>query len=88
MPVTGCHTPAHIPAVPLSVHLPAADSEQCDADPTNDSGAKGLLWLLQDMRCVYPEGRKLDVVELTEHDLSRLDKEEFLNDTVIDFYAK
>lgn len=47
------------------------------------------LWhLVQDMRCVYPLGRKLDVVELTEHDLSRLDKDEFLNDTVIDFYAK
>ena len=43
---------------------------------------------LQDMRCVYPLGRKLDVVELTEHDLSRLDNDEFLNDTVIDFYAK
>ena len=43
---------------------------------------------VQDMRCVYPLGRKLDVVELTEHDLSRLDDNEFLNDSVIDFYAK
>ena len=44
--------------------------------------------MMQDMRCVYPPGRKLDVVELTEHDLSRLDDNEFLNDSVIDFYAK
>ena len=43
---------------------------------------------MQDLRCVYPLGRKLDVVELTEHDLSRLDDAEFLNDTVIDFFAK
>lgn len=44
--------------------------------------------MVQGMRCVYPLGRKMDVVELTEHDLSRLDDNEFLNDTVIDFYAK
>lgn len=47
-----------------------------------------LVSLVQGMRCVYPLGRKMDVVELTEHDLSRLDDNEFLNDTVIDFYAK
>ena len=44
--------------------------------------------MMQDMRCVYPPDRKLDVVEMTEYDLARLDDEEFLNDTVIDFYAK
>lgn len=46
------------------------------------------MLVVQEMRCVYPSGRKLDVVELTEHDVSRLDDNEFLNDTVIDFYAK
>ena len=47
-----------------------------------------LYLVVQDMRCVYPVGRKLDVVEMTEHDLARLDDGEFLNDTVIDFFAK
>ena len=47
-----------------------------------------FMSVVQGMRCVYPLGRKMDVVELTEHDLSRLDDNEFLNDTVIDFYAK
>ena len=40
------------------------------------------------MRCVYPLGRKLDVVEVTEHDLARLDAGQSLNDTIIDFFAK
>lgn len=43
---------------------------------------------LQDFRCVFPPCKKFDVVEVTEHDLARLDDGEFLNDTVIDFFIK
>lgn len=43
---------------------------------------------MQDLYCTYPPDQKFDVVEVTEHDLARLDDAEFLNDTVIDFFIK
>ncbi|KAL3148578.1 hypothetical protein ABBQ38_014010 [Trebouxia sp. C0009 RCD-2024] len=55
---------------------------------TRSTRTQSTAQVFKGMRCVYPLGRKMDVVELTEHDLSRLDDNEFLNDTVIDFYAK
>lgn len=48
----------------------------------------GICLCLQGLYCVYPPNQKFDVVEVTEHDLARLDDEEFLNDTVIDFFIK
>ena len=37
---------------------------------------------------MFPPRKKFDVVEVSEHDLARLDDGEFLNDTVIDFFIK
>ena len=37
---------------------------------------------------LYPEHDPVEAVEVTGADLARLDPEEFLNDTVIDFYIK
>ena len=44
--------------------------------------------MLQDVRCVFPPHRKADAIEMTEHDLAKLDDREMLNDTVIDFMIK
>ncbi|KAL0035371.1 hypothetical protein WJX77_003485 [Trebouxia sp. C0004] len=73
--------------------VPARESPQNGAGPelrrserTNLNQSTTVKF--KDMRCVYPPDRKLDVVEMTEYDLARLDDGEFLNDTVIDFYAK
>ena len=41
----------------------------------------------QGCRMVYPLGDK-EAVEVTAADLARLDPDEFLNDTVIDYYTK
>ncbi|KAL0038051.1 hypothetical protein WJX79_000333 [Trebouxia sp. C0005] len=72
---------------------PARDSDQNGAGPELRRSERTNLHQsttvkFKDMRCVYPPDRKLDVVEMTEYDLARLDDGEFLNDTVIDFYAK
>ncbi|KAL3160557.1 hypothetical protein ABBQ32_010855 [Trebouxia sp. C0010 RCD-2024] len=40
------------------------------------------------MKCTYPVDRKQDAVELTEHDLVRLNDREMVNDSVVDFYVK
>jgi sentrin-specific protease 7 len=40
------------------------------------------------MRCVFPPGGGRFSVEVVAEDLNRLDAEEFLNDTVIDYYMK
>ncbi len=37
---------------------------------------------------MYPRDAGLDAVEVNAHDLSRLDRDEFLNDTIIDFCIK
>ena len=42
---------------------------------------------MQGLSCKFPD-RKFGVVELSEHDLARLNDEEFANDSVIDFYIK
>lgn len=51
-----------------------------------------LLLLLQGLKCLYPPPDRQDhgegAVEVTALDLSRLDSDEFLNDTVIDFYLR
>jgi sentrin-specific protease 7 len=44
--------------------------------------------LSQGLRCVYPPGGGRASVEVWSDDLNRLEAEEFLNDTVIDFYIK
>lgn len=46
------------------------------------------LPVLQGMKCTYPVDRKQDAVELTEHDLVRLNDREMVNDSVVDFYVK
>lgn len=42
----------------------------------------------QGMRCVYPPGGGRAAVEVWADDLNRLEPQEFLNDTVIDFYMR
>lgn len=37
---------------------------------------------------LYPKDDMVEAVEVTAGDLARLDPEEFLNDTVIDFFIK
>lgn len=37
---------------------------------------------------LYPQDDMVEAVEVTAADLARLDPEEFLNDTVIDFFIK
>ena len=44
--------------------------------------------LPQGLKCLYPPGGGPGAVEVTHLDLPRLDAEEFLNDTVIDFYVR
>lgn len=43
---------------------------------------------MQGLKCLYPPGGGPGAVEVTHLDLPRLDAEEFLNDTVIDFYVR
>jgi sentrin-specific protease 7 len=40
------------------------------------------------MRCVFPPHGGRSAVEVVADDLNRLEVEEFLNDTIIDFYIK
>lgn len=47
-----------------------------------------LILLLQGLRCVYPANARTQCVEVLADDLNRLGEEEFLNDTIIDFYLK
>ena len=47
-----------------------------------------LLPSVQGLRFVYPQDRVGRTVEVTAEDLNRLEPEEFLNDTVIDFYLR
>lgn len=42
---------------------------------------------LQGLHALFPKDGK-NAVELTPSDLERLDPDEFLNDTIIDFYMK
>ena len=42
----------------------------------------------QGLKCLYPPGGGPGAVEVTHLDLPRLDADEFLNDTVIDFYVR
>lgn len=42
----------------------------------------------QGLKCCMPYPSKRESVELVAEDLARLDPEEFLNDTCIDFYIK
>lgn len=42
----------------------------------------------QGLKCLYPPGGGPGAVEVTHLDLPRLDADEFLNDTVIDFYLR
>lgn len=42
----------------------------------------------QGLKCLYPPGGGAGAVEVTHLDLPRLDADEFLNDTVIDFYIR
>lgn len=42
----------------------------------------------QGMACKYPPGGGRGAVSITAEDLDRLEVEEFLNDTIIDFYIK
>ena len=44
--------------------------------------------LLQGLRAVYPAPGQQGAVELLPADLARLDPEEFLNDTIIDFWMR
>ena len=44
--------------------------------------------LAQGLKCLYPPGGGPGAVEVTHLDLPRLDADEFLNDTVIDFYVR
>jgi len=44
--------------------------------------------LPQGLKCLYPPGGGPGAVEVTHLDLPRLDAEEFLNDTIIDFYVR
>ena len=43
---------------------------------------------LQGLKALYPQDRRVDAIEITPVDLAHLDDEEFLNDTIIDFYMK
>ncbi len=40
------------------------------------------------MKALYPQDKRVDAIEITPVDLAHLDDEEFLNDTIIDFYMK
>jgi sentrin-specific protease 7 len=40
------------------------------------------------MRCVFPVGGGRSSVEVVADDLNRLEAQEFLNDTIIDFYVR
>ena len=42
---------------------------------------------LQGIRCLYPLGRKLGAVELTEWSLACLDDGKMLNDDIMDMFA-
>jgi hypothetical protein len=46
------------------------------------------LALVQGLKCMYPQGGGAGAIEVTALDLPRLDADEFLNDTVIDFYIR
>ena len=47
-----------------------------------------LFVFSQGLKCLYPPGGGPGAVEVTHLDLPRLDADEFLNDTVIDFYVR
>ena len=60
--------------------------------PSRGLGAKPRPWFapatLQGLKALYPQDRRVDAIEITPVDLAHLDDEEFLNDTIIDFYMK
>jgi sentrin-specific protease 7 len=47
-----------------------------------------LLAVFQGLRCLYPPDGGRGAVEVVAEDLARLDPDEFLNDTIIDYYIK
>ena len=59
--------------------------------PTGSWLEKVLLMSLertQGLKALYPREGGAGAVEVTPSDLARLDPDEFLNDTIIDFYMK
>ena len=40
------------------------------------------------MKALYPQAGGPDSIQIVASDLSRLDPDEFLNDTIIDFFMK
>ena len=49
---------------------------------------KLYLWFMQGLKALYPPDGGTDSVQVVASDLARLDPDEFLNDTIIDFFIK
>ncbi|KAL4434137.1 hypothetical protein ABPG75_000578 [Micractinium tetrahymenae] len=69
----------------------AAEVEEVPARRTRPARAaayRSTAERFKGLKCLYPPGGGPGAVEVTFLDLPRLDQDEFLNDTVIDFYLR